>query len=495
MRSCVTIRKSSKFRPNKHEKLCCKCREHEWEDPQKSVYTDEDGKGYCVFHAPKEHKGIEVFKFNEIIYSRIRAVDTTSGMLCDLSGTIFPGDIYFYDFAYGNTLPNISFKSAIFSDVAEFFLAKFSGKANFSSAEFGFWANFKSVTFSSDADFSFTNFTGWAGFSSSVFRGSADFERAQFNRGAAFDLSTFSGRADFSSTEFMRISDFKSAKFSGDAYFDSAVFNCKSYFDSAIFYCSARFSSSAFNDDAHFKSVTFNKSAIFNATTFTNAEFNNILAKDKLNFNHIRRIICELRFINIDDLYWFVFLRTDMTNVHFLRSCWPMEDGRYRISAEDEPNNMAEMKDFYQGMKRKYKLEHNEVEVSRWHLAEKEVELLLQAQQKRWSFYRLMLWLYRLSSRFGEDAGRAGLAMVGVVVLPLVVFIPAKLAETGISPIFDAGQVKAVLTDWARCLPLIKVSDFGATPLWKALFTWGSQLLIAIQATLFGFALRNWFRR
>ena len=74
---------------------CCKCAEHKWADPQEPVWTDPaDGKEYCVFHAPKEHKldlagrPLSVDAFNALISERIQAVVDLEDekAWCDLRG-------------------------------------------------------------------------------------------------------------------------------------------------------------------------------------------------------------------------------------------------------------------------------------------------------------------------------------------------------------------------------------------------------------------------
>ena len=62
---------------------CCKSKERPaWCGDEEVVYTDEDGKEYCLFHAPKEHKGMSVEEFNERVFQRIR--ETPEGEECNL---------------------------------------------------------------------------------------------------------------------------------------------------------------------------------------------------------------------------------------------------------------------------------------------------------------------------------------------------------------------------------------------------------------------------
>lgn len=155
-------------------------------------------------------------------------------------------------------------------------------------------------------------------------------------------------------------------------------------------------------------------------------------------------------------------------------------------------------------MKRKYKNEHNEAEVSQWHVSEKEVDLLLVTRDLKrakglhdkaiWGLMWLMLRLYRISSRFGEHMVRAGAVLAYVALAPLLILTVAKLAETGVSWTPDWAKIGMVFQDWLRCMPLTKAGLDG-TPTWKLWLFWVSQLVIAIQAALFAFALRNRFRR
>ncbi len=292
--------------------------------------------------------------------------------------------------------------------------------------------------------------------------------------------------------------------FNGSVIFNSIIFSKSSSFESTIFNDLTSFDSTIFKDWVFFDSTTFGGVTDFHESKFKNAAFTKTTLKGKiLTFNHIS-IISEVHFwdVNLDN---FDFLGTDMTNIHFMRCRWPKEKGRYRITAEDYSAPEA-IKDFYQRMKRKYKQEHNEAEVSQWHVAEKEVDLLLVAKELKhvngihdkaiWGLLWLMLQLYRISSRFGEHMIRAGSVLVCVAFAPLAVLTAAKFQETGFSLAPEWGQIGAVFTDWLRCMPLIKTPDLGAdVPAWKLGLFGLFQLLIAVQAALFAFALRNRFRR
>ena len=130
---------------------CCKAEEYGWCSEQDTVYTDKQGKKYCVFHAPQE-KGQTQDNFDKIVYKRIQdAIDKKEK--CDLSGTIFPWEIRFNHFNNDNPLPELNFSFSIFSGYAYFVGAAFSEKTNFWKAVFRGDASFWKAVFGGDANF------------------------------------------------------------------------------------------------------------------------------------------------------------------------------------------------------------------------------------------------------------------------------------------------------------------------------------------------------
>ncbi|WP_243545422.1 pentapeptide repeat-containing protein [Pseudodesulfovibrio tunisiensis] len=131
---------------------CCKCAEYEWADPQEVVYTDPEGKGYCVFHAPLYEKRISNDDFNKRVFERLREskLFEGSGRFCDLSGVVFPQEIKFQQVGQ---FPKVRFNSACFE-----------GFADFSEVDFGGFALFKETIFSQGASLSEAKFNGVAYF-------------------------------------------------------------------------------------------------------------------------------------------------------------------------------------------------------------------------------------------------------------------------------------------------------------------------------------------
>jgi uncharacterized protein YjbI with pentapeptide repeats len=184
----------------------------EFENGKKPAYINEAGMEYCVFHAPKEKKGVSLEDFNKRIFDRINH-SISEKQFCDLSRTIFEGDISFSSYDKSNPLPEISFSRAKFSGMVNFTDTEFSKKANFSRATFE-EANFNNAKFSGKAYFNSTIFNGGANFTGTEFGAETRFNSAQFEMEAVFLRATFSGKADFSFAEFGS-SDFYVGEFKG----------------------------------------------------------------------------------------------------------------------------------------------------------------------------------------------------------------------------------------------------------------------------------------
>ena len=170
---------------------CCKCEEFKWPDdpPLEIAWTDPaDGRGYCVFHAPKDQKWkgkagqnkYSLEDFNKAVFLRIDSIpiykdDDQDGIVCHFSGTVFPGDISFSLENHYTPLPHIVFSSAQFHGVANFALVKFSGFAIFERTVFYKKAVFSSAEFNSVLLFNWTEFDDLALFVRARFSGPAQF--------------------------------------------------------------------------------------------------------------------------------------------------------------------------------------------------------------------------------------------------------------------------------------------------------------------------------
>ena len=236
---------------------CCMCEKYEWDDPQDVVYTaPEDGKEYCLFHAPAEHKGMSVDDFNAQVSERIQAIVDLedANARCSFNGTIFPGKICIDKEC---ELPNISFIFCVFVE-----------HASFVSAEFGSYASFVSAEFRRGADFQKAKFVAIASFASAEFVGEVSFASAEFVENVSFLLAKFVGKVSFASAKFVVDADFHSAEFVREVSFDSAEFVGEVSFAAAKFVGNVFFASAKFVAIASFASAKFVKHASFSSAEF-----------------------------------------------------------------------------------------------------------------------------------------------------------------------------------------------------------------------------------
>ena len=538
---------------------CCKCEEHKWEPPQEVVYTDpEDGKEYCLFHAPAEHKGVSVDDFNAQVFERIQeTIDLQDEIaVCNLAGTIFPGDVVF---SKSLSLPGISFRKVRFEGHACFNKIIFNGFTDFTGAVFTGITDFGEASFKGSTYFSYAIYEDVVSYESALFESEPNFNKVTFKRGVYFNikdrgtkLTTFKGGADFreasfggdasfESVCFKQLANFYSAKFRGEALFNSANFGgayfTASSFGRGVYFCDssferfADFSDSSFKGDLEFSDSFFGKGVEFNSSRFEGSViFWRIRFSENVTIT-FRECTVSHASITLDecDPTCFDFTQQyDLTPFRFINSPWD-KNGRIKACTDDEPDELQPTRDFYQRMKAKYKAENNEYEASKWHIAEKEAQLKLLCPpvwpclsrikrglyglvDKPWSkaifnwlsrflngvsrwFLFIALWLYKIVSGFGEKPGRAFAVLLLVLFLPLLILTWLEVQQHFAWWAFDSVKVHRVIEEWLTYIPLTRVVDNKAElGGWHALRLFW-QFLITIQAALFAFALRNKFRR
>jgi uncharacterized protein YjbI with pentapeptide repeats len=165
-----------------------------------------------------------------------------------------------------------SYRNVVFSGLADFSEATFSGKACFRGATFSGLADFSWTTFSSEADFQGATFS------------KADFRKATFSSLAYFLGATFSS--------FSSLACFSRATFSGEAYFLETTFSGLADFSRATFIRKADFLEATFSK-ADFRKATFSSLAYFRHTSFTDAlDLRHSKFKEYLDFRNatIRRL-------------------------------------------------------------------------------------------------------------------------------------------------------------------------------------------------------------
>ena len=168
--------------------------------------------------------------------------------------------------------------------------------------------------------------------------------------------------------------------------------------------------------------------------------------------------------------------------------------------------------------------------VSKWHYREKLIQLKaefnvtnnlinlleqiedsnLKIKSRLKTWFKLLLarpwrsklsWLfwYWSTSGFGERPKRAGFVLIGLALFPLICLAIAAVIETGPALSINTTRAAQVVVDWLRLISFIKqeaaTTDSSLLGASKLTLSSAWQLLIALQAALFGFALRNKFRR
>lgn len=480
---------------------CCKCTdvEFEWPDPQMPIYTDKQGDEYCVFHAPIDKKDISVEEFNQLIFDRINK----SKKECILSNVVFPGDISFLEFSKGEIFPGLTLPGAIFHGEADFsritfneelFMvgAIFHKEANFFGSTFNSCAGFLDVKFKGESSFNGITFNDDCYYSESEFFGSSIFNFSKFNGPTSFNKTKFNEEVQYYRTEFRGDLDATMSQYRGEAKYEYAIFTCAALFNASSFYGAANFSASQFNSDVNFNEVEF-----YDVTLFRNCIFNKMAYFISATFNKL--VDFSYAIANNNSLLLHQLTGNSLASINFIisssymfsfKSCqWPE-----KLYLENNEYKFQDCAELYRGLKQKAASEHDQPMVSKWHYREKLMALKQLKEKRGWWHIFSMTWLYHAFSGFGEKPGWAGAWLLGVVFGPLLFLIIRAFLQTGFSSSFDPEKTAEVFTYWLRCIPFIR-QDASSMGIGGQLGAGLMQILIALQAALFGFALRNKFRR
>lgn len=413
--------------------LCQKCIEYKWQNIWLPVYTDIAGVEYCIFHAPKEHKSMGVNDFNHALLHKI-SDDKRKYPVCNLKGTIFPGDITFSEHDITPELPTIDLSSAVFFGKADFssctfvgdfycFDAKFHSNAKFSGSCFRKNLMFSNTTFFSESDFSHCVFQGnvemrmvdakkgiefdnssfmssfvakWLTverdftFFESVFQGEArlsgvcvlgkmNFRDAEFNKNVYFEIAETIDFYEyfFSNPEKEKLpvsiggdACFSGATFLGDAYFNSAKFLNKVEFNSTKFMSSVVFTSVKFESDVH-----FDESVVGDRFSIFYDELARVPVAGVIYFKRFF-VKNEAKIVRVvmDN---FSFFDVDLSKFQFEGCEWKADgDGNpyiFNINGDTSADDLKRFEHIYRVLKRKAIDMHDELMVSSWHYQEKDV--------------------------------------------------------------------------------------------------------------------------
>ncbi|HUL00263.1 MAG TPA: pentapeptide repeat-containing protein [Nitrospirota bacterium] len=154
--------------------------------PTSSLAYNIEGKtlSYCIFHALADGINKSVNGFNENVFNEIHAC-IHKGKSCNLSGSIFPGDIDFGRIEAA--FPEISFSDAIFHGKVTFHEKIFDQNVTFRNAEFKDKVRFIDIKFNGkESSFNGTRFYKKIEFISVDFNGESFFSDVTFEEEAYF---------------------------------------------------------------------------------------------------------------------------------------------------------------------------------------------------------------------------------------------------------------------------------------------------------------------
>ena len=301
-----------------------------------------------------------------------------------------------------------------------------------------------------------------------------------------FSHAVFCGEVDFREVVFEGSVVFEWATFERDAYFNSAVFKKKADFSASVFKAGAFFAMAKFEDKADFSEITFEGEAYFVKKTFLkDADFNTAGPKGLIDFEEV-------------DLGRVSLLGCDLRKINFTNCTYAKLNSNTRVLydelvAEKQKDKIERVEILYRRLKQKYLDEHDYGQASEWHVREKEMWRKRTPPKQFIPF--IFLWLYKISSGYGEKPGKAFVVLFLMILATAASLyfcgmrkIGAQPAENQINPFKIILSVLQYLT-FQKDIPLKPINDWGECI--KVV----SQILIPLQAALFGLAVRNRFRR
>lgn len=514
---------------------CCKAEKHnDWCISQPlSEYKDEHGKEYCIYHAPQGYKIIKGQKltttaFNELIFQHIGQAKSH----CNLSGTIYEGDISFTNYNKENPLPYVSFRDSNFPNKVDFSGVYFKHLAIFDGSYFAEETSFQDTHFASTAQFCWTNFRDRAYFGHSFAR-NATFMGAHFEKSASFinaciaevadyrnchivgratfDGAKFGWNAIFSETHFEGIISMRETTFHGRAVFDNIIaddeiicvqsnFGCKVSFHNAIFHRTAYFQGETFLSEGCFNNLNIQDCIKFEGTRLIDVSFldTNLTKIDFINCHWRKSSRRSSRPILFDESYIYTQAILKPCNDFTSKATDQSDRNIFRKINYDMANKIESL---YRMLKQKHKEDHDEASAAIWHYNEKTIFRL----KNPWRRYLPSLTtLYWISSGYGERPVRAGIALIALwTSLSIIILASGVTVDSNVFGLTTNGLRTGLTLNslWASMVNSLKIAMFqkdifiipasGVSEIIKLLI----QTILPLQTTFYIFAVRNRFRR
>ena len=220
----------------------------------------------------------------------------------------------------------------------------------------------------------------------------------------------------------------------------------------------------------------------------------------------------ELSFSSVD-LRFSDFLSTEVTNIKFFNVSWGRAaDGRrYILPIENEKiygdyilfddflkndeNKLKLLGEFYRQMKKKCRDDQNFFEASLWHYSEKEVQLKYLRATNPWTFYRMILEIYKFISCYGEDPYQSFKILWYMLSFLFIILAIGAMQYVG-GPPYDVTIERTIklIHVFFQYVLFMKI-DWKPNDLYDVAAMILSRLVIPLQAAIFVFALRNKLQR
>jgi len=434
------------------------------------------------------------------------------------------------DFRLSTFKQNVQFDQTIFEKKARIDEARFESQAIFRKATFRKRPSFNGAIFTGEVDFSETTFVDGAAFAH-IYRLSLGGEHTgstksvtQFEGETVFKGAIFEGRTTFWGTQFTGQASFNQTMFAAEVQFGDCRFAANADFSNARFVQGARFShGTSFAEKAVFKQSAFEGDVWFvgeniEARIFSGCE----VVFEEVTYNSPSTI--RFRYA---DLGRCRFLGTDLRRVDFMGVRWcervgssewfnrqglfeeiatedrrgnPWRDNRagkekFADGATDEPEvrPWPEIERLYRELKVNYENRGDYPRAGDFHIGEKEAR----RQYESRCGMKVLLFLYRALSKYGERATPAALWLTGVVLVSLLsyVFLGATPQGSTDSLAFSSPA------GWGEALQISLNATFfpiepaGFESFWPNLINIIQRILSPILIALLALALRQRVRR
>lgn len=505
---------------------CCKCEEYKWDDPQ-PVFVRHNGAEYCIFHAPAETKVDSHNEMMRMVQLRIAAAASSREefQLCNLSGAVFAENCSLIACEF----PVLDLRWATFESDVTFWLATFAGSVGFGG-----------VVFKGN-----TNFGG------AKFRGDVSFDSATFVGRCIFDCAVFDGEVAFCGSHILNNFSFKYIKANKSLNFTKASFSMKVDFEGSVLgSCSddlliLNSVTSTAESEVSFANCVVRGTLAAYDTQFggtlmldgTRVDGDVVFVESHLGNSSLQH--CRFKGKSIFDRVNFqetLLLGAPVDGFCIMACAWPTSRGRcvtfdsryahgkgyfkiandrgLRLACSEPP--MKHLEDLYRRLKKVAQEEKDDQLASDFHYAEKELQRLRalkialhpdkaceehmspcgRGDRIHFAFEAGILWLYKLISEYGEGPRRALIVLIVLLLLPVIgLYVPNQYAPSFLAADLRLSVEGGRVNQWLHFLPTVKLPEAADAGQWARFGMVLFQTLITLQVALFGFALRNRFKR